>query len=81
MYPYGPQRRFIPVKLNGIVVELQHDSPSDITTISKDMWIHTTDGAIYGNLAEFQKEISIRDVTKAGRIFNVEFRIAVNSTF
>ncbi|XP_062538772.1 uncharacterized protein K02A2.6-like [Armigeres subalbatus] len=79
----GTKRKFIPVKLNGIAVKLQHDSASDITIISKDMWICigqpptqpteesavTASGGNLNLLAEFQTEITIRDVTKAGRIF------------
>ncbi|XP_062709570.1 uncharacterized protein K02A2.6-like [Aedes albopictus] len=79
----GSKRKFIPVELNGTTVKLQHDSASDITIISEDTWNSigqpptqpteesavTASGGNLNLLAEFQTEITIRNVTKTGRIF------------
>ena len=79
----GRKRKFIPVELNGVVIKLQHDSASDITIISKDTWINigqpptqpteesaiTASGSNLNLIAEFLTEITIKNVTKTGRIF------------
>ncbi|XP_065087245.1 uncharacterized protein K02A2.6-like [Ochlerotatus camptorhynchus] len=79
----GSKRKFIPVELNGVAVKLQHDSASDITIISEETWISigqpptqpteesavTASGGNLNLLAEFQTEITIKNVTKTGRIF------------
>ncbi|XP_065079445.1 uncharacterized protein K02A2.6-like [Ochlerotatus camptorhynchus] len=79
----GSKRKFIPVELNGVTVKLQHDSASDITIISEETWISigqpstqpteesavTASGGSLNLLAEFQTKITIKNVTKTGRIF------------
>ncbi|XP_065084352.1 uncharacterized protein K02A2.6-like [Ochlerotatus camptorhynchus] len=79
----GSKRKFIPIELNGVAVKLQHDSASDITIISEETWISigqpptqpteesavTASGGNLNLLAEFQTEITIKNVTKTGRIF------------
>ncbi|XP_065085289.1 uncharacterized protein K02A2.6-like [Ochlerotatus camptorhynchus] len=79
----GSKRKFIPVELNGVAVKLQHDSASDITIISEETWISigqpptqpteesavTASGGNLNLLAEFQTKITIKNVTKTGRIF------------
>ncbi|XP_065075471.1 uncharacterized protein K02A2.6-like [Ochlerotatus camptorhynchus] len=79
----GSKRKFIPVELNGVAVKLQHDSVSDITIISEETWISigqpptqpteesavTASGGNLNLLAEFQTEITIKNVTNTGRIF------------
>ncbi|XP_055633483.1 uncharacterized protein K02A2.6-like [Toxorhynchites rutilus septentrionalis] len=83
VYNIGGKRKFVPVELNGVTVNLQHDSASDITIISNETWINigqpptqptmesaiTASGGNLNLLSEFQTEIVIGDVTKTCRIF------------
>lgn len=77
------KRKFVPVHLNGVKIQLQHDSASDITVISEQTWniigrptaFATEELAVSASgdslklLTEIWTDITIGDATKRGGIF------------
>ncbi|XP_038106182.1 uncharacterized protein K02A2.6-like [Culex quinquefasciatus] len=80
------KRKYIRIGLNGTTVQMQLDSASDITMISKNVWaqigqphIHTADvnavGAAGGRIniiGKFNANITVQSVTKEGYIYVTE---------